>query len=339
MTIINATRHAAEAVPYEDDRGGQVVVAIVKATLELDPKSRAWVPAGERSPVRLGDELTYPDREHSSVRYPSDVAHAKPATDVLFVGEAVSSKPVRELDVSVSVRDRRLTLRVHGERLWGKSAVSLVPSRGAPFERQPIEWELAWGGTMPDGADLDVRNPVGRGVDAKPGELEGRPAPCIEDASAPIRSLTDHGPPAGLGVVPMHWQPRVALAGTFDNAWLKERMPLPPRDRSPRFQNVAPEALQIDPPLAPGEAIACTGMRLDDAGQSGLHRGALVVELPAIAIAIFGKTDGGATLEARPYFDTVLIEPGRGRMELTLRHAFRKGRGSTLLREIRVQEG
>lgn len=334
MTIINATRHAAEAVPYENDVGAEVVVAIVKATFELDARSRAWVPAGDPSPVRLGDAPTYPDRDRSSVRYPSDVAHAKAATDVLFVGDAVSARPVRELEVAVSIRERRLTLRVHGERLWGKSAVSYVPSRGAPFERQPIEWELAWGGTLPDGSDLDVQNPVGRGADAKPGDLEGKPAPCIEDVRRPIRSDSDHGPPAGLGVVPMHWQPRLALAGTFDEAWRTERMPLPPRDRSPRFQNVAPEALQIDPPLAAGEAIACTGMRLDER----LSNGALVVELPAMPIAIFGKTDGGATLTTRPHVDTVLIEPGRGRMELTLRQAFRKGRGPTLLREIRVQE-
>lgn len=326
MSLSNATKWWAEAVPYVDFSGKEIVLAIVKATFELDDSGKLRR-AEVQSPVRLGDENHFPDAEDSSVRYPSDVVPEKVGTDVVFVGSAVLRKPGIVADVAVRARERTVSLRVHGERLFYKSAVALAIGPAAKFEERAIVYEYAYGGKSSDLATVELRNPVGRGVRAHDRDLEGKPAPCIEDPERPIESASDRHPPAGYGAIPMHWSPRLGYAGTYDAAWMKARMPLPPRDVSPRFGNVAPERLQFDPPLSPGERIAAFGM---------CREGLFQFDLPSVPLALFGVCADGSRLIARPHVDTVLVEPARRRVELTLRHAFPKGRGPSTLREIRA---
>ena len=80
-------------------------------------------------------------------------------------------------------------------------------------------------------------------------------------------------------------------------------------------------------PLRAGDPIALLGMTLD-----GLWK----VELPAMAVTLHGRYHDGRVVSERPAIDTVLIEPLKDEVQLTLRHAFPMGRGATALREIRV---
>jgi hypothetical protein len=326
VSCTNASPYAAVAVPYVAPDAREVVVAIVKATFVRAP-SGALVLADEQRPVRLGDVPTHPDAEESSVRYPSDVATEKRGTDVVIVGDAVSKSAVASVDVAARVRDRTVSLRVHGERVYYRSVGGIVVGPAAPFERKPIVYESAYGGASADWSVVERRNPVGRGVAKSVAELVDQPAPTIERADAPITNASVRPAPAGFGAIAGHWLPRAAHVGTYDDAWKATRMPLLPLDFDVRYFNVAHPDLQFEPRLAPGDRIAILGMTLDRA---------FTVELPRLPVVVHGKTDDSRTLTARPPFDTVLVEPEVGRVEITTRWTFPRGRGRTMLREIRV---
>ena len=104
-------------------------------------------------------------------------------------------------------------------------------------------------------------------------------------------------------------------------------MPLLPVDYDPRHGNAAHPALQFDQHLVPKDGIAIVNMTED-----GLWQFAL----PEMPVVIEARFDDGRVLASRPPIDTVLIEPSIGRVEITVRHAFPRGRGRTLLRELRV---
>lgn len=326
MSLWNASPFTAEAVPFVAPDGRDVVIAIVKATFVL-AKDGALALADEQTPVRLGDAPSFPDAQDSSVRFPSDVGLEKRGTDVVIVGDAVSSAPVTEMDVAVRVRDMTAPLRVHGERVYYRALGGLVVGPAAPFERKPIVYEAAYGGTSEDYSVVERRNPVGRGVVKSPSDLVDRPAPTIEHPAHPITNAGDTPEPVGFGAIASHWLPRSRYAGTFDDAWRATRMPLMPHDFDARYWNVAHPALQIEAHLRAGDPMVILGMT---------PTGTFAFELPALPVVLRGKTGDGRTITARPPIDTVLVDTNAERVELTVRHVFPKGRGKTLLREIRV---
>src|SRR4051812_38860723 len=103
MTVGNASPYAAIAAPYLAPDGREVVIVIVKATFVKGP-NKALVLAAVQRPVRLGDVPNDAEVEQSSVRYPSDVGADKRGADVVFVGDAVATKPVTSMDVVAQVR-------------------------------------------------------------------------------------------------------------------------------------------------------------------------------------------------------------------------------------------
>jgi hypothetical protein len=326
VSFANVSPFSAVAVPYIAPDGREVVIAIAKATFRRGNGATMRLDE-EQSPVRLGDVTISPDADESSVRYPSDVATEKRGADVVIVGDAVSKRPVTAIDVAVRVRDRTVPLRVHGERVYYRSIGGIVVGPAAPFERKPIVYENAYGGTADDHGIMERRNPVGRGVAKRPADLVDRPAPTIEHPEHPIASASDCPDPAGFGAVPGHWLPRSDFAGTFDELWRATRMPLLPLDFDVRYFNVAHPLLQFAERLQHGDVIAILGMTLD---------GPFTAELPSLPVVMHGRTDDGRTITMRPPVDTILVEPGKGRVELTTRATFPRGRGRTMLREIRV---
>jgi hypothetical protein len=326
VSLTNASPFAAQAVPYVAPDGREVVIAIVKATFLRRPDGTLGL-ADEQRPVRLGDEPSFPDAADSSVRYPSDVALDKHGTDVVVVGDAVSSAPVTVMDVAVRVRDVTLPLRVHGERVYYRSLGGVVIGPAAPFERKAIVYEAAYGGTNEDYSVVEQRNPVGRGAARDVADLVDHPAPTIEHPACPITAAGEEPEPVGFGAIASHWLPRSRYAGTFDEVWHATRMPLLPRDFDARYWNVAHPSLQFDEHLRPTDAIAILGMT---------PSGPFACELPPLPVLVHGKISDGRTITQRPPIDTVLVETNAGRVEITVRAVLPKGRGRTLLREIRV---
>lgn len=324
MSFVNNTPWSAIDVPAVAPTGHEVVIVVVKATFTVRPDGSV-APADEQAPPRIGDVAWDADDPRSSLRYPSDICTAKQGADLVVVGEAVSRTPVASVDVAVKVRTRVVPLLVHGERFFCKSALRLVVGPAARFTSMPIVYERAYGGATDDYALVHPFNPSGVGVAKKAADLEGTRAPQIEHPARRHEHAGDEHPPVGLGAIMTHWSPRKEHAGTFDEAWKAQRMPILPADFDLRFHNVAPPALQLDTPFAPGEAVAILGMTLDEA---------LRFELPDLGITFRARSDESGVTSVRGVVDTVLVEPSLRRVELTMRATFRLGRGRDVLREV-----
>lgn len=305
----NRNPAAATLLPTLTTEGWALLVVI---------KQRYGVDRGVATPqdgaeIRHSDELWSPDHpETSGIRYPHDIAPGKPSTDILVVGDAVApgGRPVSALDVRVEVGSVGHSLRVFGPRAWYQNGARCVPTAPIEFERAPIRWENAFGGTDDtEGLLEEPRNPVGIGIAARPERLVGRAMPQVEDPAHPLESSESRPPPAGFGAIGPQFEPRRTYAGTHDDRWIRERMPLPPLDFDERFNMCAPGALQAPTPLLGGEAVRILGMHED---------GVLAFELPRIAFSVESSTARGV-IEHRAMLDTVLLEPNELRFELTWR--------------------
>ena len=325
MSLVNATPYPALAFPFVDATGREQVAVIVKLAYLVGDAGRLVV-ADEAPQLRAADELYRPDDPTSSARYPADVSPPKVGTCVVVVGDAVSARPVTALDVAVRVRQTTVPLRVHGERIFYRGVGGIAVGPALAFERKPIVYERAYGGTADNHSVMEPRNPSGVGVARRPADLVDRPAPQIEHPARPHKSASDRHPPVGFGAILPFWSPRREHAGTLDEAWQKDRMPLPPADFDPRYHTVAHPSLAFDPGLVAGDPIGVIGMSLD----------ALVFELPPVPVRIAARSDVTGRRVVRPPIDTVLIEPGARRVEIVVRAAFPVGRGRDVLRELVV---
>jgi len=326
MSFANNTRYSAMPVPTIAPDGRDVVVAIVKATFRRGKDGRPRL-ADQQIPVEIGGTVYDPEALDSSIRFPSDVCSDKRGADVVVVGDAISRKPVKSLDVAVKIRDLTASLRVHGERVYYRSLGGVGIGPAQSFERKPIVYERAYGGTTPDSSLIERRNPVGRGVAKDPGSLIDTPAPQIEHPAHPITRAGEAHEPVGFGAIAVHWQPRSDFAGTFDEVWRATRMPILPVDFDLRFHNVASPALQLAERLREGDRIAILGMSEEELFQ---------IDVPALPLTLCARYQDGRREVARPSIDTMIVEPDLGIIRLTLRHAFPMGRGTKLLREIQV---
>ncbi len=325
MPFANATPYASIDVPMLDGIGREVVIVILKATFTVKSPDEI-VLADDPVAVRVVDELTDPKNpERSSARYPSDLCIEKRGTDVILVGSAVAKKRVTSVDVGVQVRSKSVALKVHGMREYFRALAEVAISASVPFEEMPIAWERAYGGVAEDYSVVEARNPAGVGVAKRDRDLVGKLAPQIEHPGMPYKTSKDRHPPAGLGPLLPHWSPRRELAGTFDAAWQKTRMPLMPLDFDVRHNNVATPALIIEPSLAMGDNVSVLGMSHD----------LFAFRIPKMPVMLEALYDS-RTEVVRPTIDTVIIEPGKRRFEMVVRKAFPIGRGHDTLREIRA---
>ena len=216
---------------------------IVKATFAL--RRGVTAIADEQVPLFMEDEYRdEPDR--SSLSHASDLAPFKQTTDILLKGFAYPKAPSRT-EVLVALRVGKLSkgARVIGDRAWDTLLGVTTLSSPQPFDRMPLIYERAFGGTDASNQAHPERceeNPVGIGFRSKRSRLpmKGARLPNIEAPTAPIQSPTDRPSAWGFGPVAPHWSPRARFVGTYDDAWTQERFPLLPVDFDERFHQVAP---------------------------------------------------------------------------------------------------
>ena len=239
---------------------GEVNASSVRAESDIAPfkprcdvlvRATAWAPEGrpaDRWPVRL--RVTAPDAP----------------------GEALVDK----------------TLEACGPRWFERTKEGWTLTSPEPVASVPVRWEQAFGGRSTVASleagqpplidEVCFTNPVGRGWEearyVEAAERAGRalpdrlPAPQIEYADSRVTGLVvaQHPPralearemaeaaqgygtrPAGLGCVGRAWTPRLQKAGTFDQAWTRDRHPFLPGDFSFAYWNAAPEDQQIAHP-------------------------------------------------------------------------------------------
>ena len=250
----NRTPFAAERTWVRDRDGAEIWLVAVKASFELQP-DRTLKVADEQAPVTL-IPVHHGKSGQSSLRYESDLQRTKLTTDVVLVGNGHTpgGQPMKQLDVGFAVGPVAKVLRVFGDRVWRRGAIG----EPQPFVTMPLVYERAYGGAdaQADRPAWDVRNPVGQGYAVSPKHMEGRALPNVEDSARLIRDWDDRPEPVGFGAVACHWQARQRYAGTYDDRWQQERLPMLPDDFDDRHYQCAPADQRAPQWLRGGEAVA-----------------------------------------------------------------------------------
>jgi hypothetical protein len=144
----------------------------------------------------------------------------------------------------------------------------LRPSAPEPFQSLTLSYENAFGGevrekSQAESAVREERNPLGKGYYRRAADAVGNPLPNIERPDHLIDAWDRWPSPAGFGPVSSNWSPRKELAGTFDDRWRNERMPLWPEDHDPRHFQSAPPELSSQEPLRGGEPVELINLASD----------------------------------------------------------------------------
>jgi hypothetical protein len=333
----NLTPFVLERTFLRDRRGGTVWVVAVRATFDILPDGTVRR-AAEQVPVsRVATYLGEPGR--STLHYDSDLILGKPGVDLILHGQAhpPGGRAVPTLDVGIRLGSWTKAVRVHGERVWqmGAAGTGLVATRPRPFTEMALVYERAWGGLDPATEKLPQplaarENPLGCGYSKTPNALIGKPAPNLEDPRRPAGAGPGPFPVAGFAPIAPHWAPRVTYAGTYDEAWKRDRAPLLPKDFDDRFHRIAPADQQLPPFAADGQLIEL--INLSPAGK-------LRFALPNIRIgATTVFRDREVAHEAALH--TVILEPEHPRLQLVWHTALPcQGRDHLLVRSRIDWEG
>jgi hypothetical protein len=313
--LVNHTPFAAEAHFATDEDGQPLVVPIVKATFDVDARGTLAV-AEEQVPVDFIGS-TYGDPGESSIRFESDIAFVKPSTDCVLLGHAHPPHS-RATQVDVTFRAGKLekTVRVTGDRqIVGGVSPGISPPR--PFERMPLVYERAFGGTdrSPESEakwGFEPRNPVGVGFVSRYGRiLEGSPLPNLEDPLDRLEVPGGRCRPVGFGFISPDWLPRATFGGTYDESWMNSRAPLLPRDFNRRFFNSASEGLTASEFMVGNEWVQVLG---------ATPEGNWIFQLPGLEnprCSVHTRFDGAR--EILTEFDTLIVDADARRLILVWR--------------------
>lgn len=306
LEIENRTPFEIAVVPSQDKEGYDHAVVVVKGTFNIKKEAVHLPVADVQDPIIWSDEH-YGEPGLSSVKYESDIFPSKKGTDVVLLGHAYpTSRSEKSVDVGVQVGPLSKKVRVFGNRTWQRTLGFWRKSEPEPFERIPLIYERAFGGSDtsdPDPAKhgIEKRNPVGTGFNmaGRKERLEGLSLPNIEDPTNLISGWKDKPSPVGFGYIGRNWVPRVSYAGTYDELWQAKRCPLLPEDFNDAYYNGAPSGLISSPYLKGGEAV-----RVTNASQEG----DVSFTLPSRSIEakIWMK---GKEFSHKLTLDTVVIEP------------------------------
>lgn len=332
LEIRNRTPYRAALVPGLDVRNRDYAVTVIKGTFTLDSAGAPLKVADEQAPIAWGDSF-HGDPSASSVRHATDTSPTKPGTDVALLGYAYAPRgQSTQVDVTLSIGRLQKTVRVFGDRFWLRSLGFSRMSSPKPFERMSLLYERAFGGAdpspNPEKRECEPRNPVGVGFHrTRPSGDDDQPLPNLEDPSQLLTAPTQRPAPAGFGFVAPSWQPRLALAGTYDATWQRERCPLLPADFDDRFFCCAHPDLTDWSHLRGGEAV-----RVVNASPSELRFAVPAIRFEVTA-SLRGQTHGFV-----PLLDTIVIEPEQRRVVCTWRATFPCSRQLLNIEYVRIKQ-
>jgi hypothetical protein len=249
MQLINRTPFAGAVFVDTDRLGTETLVLVIKATYQFH-RNETPVLAPVQNELVFSD-LYAGEPGASSLLYESDANWGRQATDIALMAHAYPRREgERETDVVLRVGGLTKTAHVFGDRTWTSLVTAPQISSPKPFERIPLIYERAFGGSdaspeRPDDMEAEPRNPVGRGLRARKSRIpvEAVSLPNVEDPHYLVSSPGDRPAPVGFTFVPKSWKPRTDYAGTYDEEWQKTRLPLLPKDFDPKFYTAASEGL------------------------------------------------------------------------------------------------
>lgn len=307
-------------------------IVILKGTFDLN--DGVLTQAETQCPPVFADEYWDEDAsEVSSLRMAGDVLLYKPSTDVLVTGTArhFEGKPTKEWAGMLRVVDSaekillQKMLRFTGPRWWQYGLLSgWRLSDPEKTTAVPLRYELAYGGYWINPKETDPAlarevykpNPSGSGHFGKSHDTrQTYTGPQIRFPSKDITASNYDYVPAGFGPIARFWQPRLKLAGTYDDAWLKavkeSGIAYYPDDLDLRFFQSAP-ADQITPAHLNGdEWIQLAGVFEEMLG--------INMQLPCIQIDAILQNEAGQVFKDGMKLDTVHIDLDLRQVYLTWR--------------------
>lgn len=330
--VDNQTPHRVELLQLTDEQAVAQVVPCVQASLVITPDGLA--PVTPPLAIAIGGKWRGDPATSSMVSEPQ-IAFTKPGTDVVLRGHAWTPQPgATEGMVGIRVGPLQKTARVFGDRRYQSRFGMTSISRPEPFERIPIVAERAYGGWDKRDEDprrhaCEARNPVGRGFWLRAPDGDDKLLPNFEDPQDLIGSWSDRPVPACFGFIGPEWQPRLAFAGTYDEAWARNRKPLLPNNFDRRFFNAAAPGLVSPTPLRGDEEVVVVGC-------SAQQR--VAFRLPfAMAPGCRAELLGGRWVDIPLKLDTVTVDMDLGVVTLLWRgcHPSRNGLHDVRTVEIR----
>lgn len=334
-TLINTTGLVLEPLALADEEGVPQVVPLIQGTWHIGPKGKlSWLE--KQPPVRLAGDWRG-DPANTSMRLEPQIAFCKPAgTDVVLLGHAhAPERGATQSQVGLKLGSAQKVARVLGDRHLRRGVGGLSISAPAPFDRIPIVYERAFGGwdrRHEDAAQhrCEWRNPVGVGfLDERLRVDHEQALPNFEDPEHPYGGLGDTPPPAGFGFISPDWQPRQALAGTYDETWSQTRKPLLARDFKRSFFNAASPGLVTQGHLQGQEEAVVLGASPE---------GRLAFFLPARgAPRCWIETRARRRVALEPLLDTVIIDLDLRALTLIWRSPWSSANGLHDVRSIELQ--
>ncbi len=239
-----------------------VVVRVKYLFKEMDEDGVWSLKLAPKQGELFATDIFYEDNMSASVLFESDYIAYKPHADLVVNGFSYSSEERESWYCGVEalrpMADRfetlvKQTLRVTGSRYWKETILGWRISKAKKTDKVAIRYENAYGGAVlnpnVEGEYLKYfyENPIGKGVFHK--ELIKQniriELPQIEAWGKTIEEIEKEYRPEGLGFIHRSWQPRVKLAGTFDNDWLENKHPVMPDDFQESHNNSAHPNLQL----------------------------------------------------------------------------------------------
>jgi hypothetical protein len=325
MELINATRMVAGYNMSLEPSGRELLVVVIKGTFRFPQPDE---PAGHfalhetQLPLVMADTFTG-EPGFSAPVYEVDFAPRKPRCDILLLGSAYApqGRPATRVEVGVRVGSWSKTLAVIGPRHWECGPVGASATPPGVFLKQPISYDVAFGGTDLLHEDLAehaafMPNPVGRGFHKhiRADWVEGAPLPSTEEVDRSVRDPGGDYRPMAFGPLGRGWQPRSRFAGTYDDEWLEKHFPFLPPDFDEQYFQAAPLDQQVPLEYFKSGPIQ---VLLANLTLEGLTR--FTVPHLVAPVHVFPKHGGREDYTAT--LDTVVIEPDEKRFSLTWRVA------------------
>jgi hypothetical protein len=317
MDLVNGTRMVAGFNVALEPSGRELLVVVIKGTFVLPRAGEALRLHDEQLPLVMADTFTGEPGQSAPLQE-IDFAARKGQCDVLLTGSAHAPGgiPVTRMQVGLSVGPMRKTIDVVGPRVWQAGLTGIRPSEPQPFQKLPISYDVAFGGTDqasddPQEHDAYLRNPVGCGFrkQLKSEWLNGLPLPLTEAPGEPVSWPNEAYRPMAFGPVGRGWQQRLCFAGTYDQNWLDNDFPFLPKDFDERYYQAAPLDQQLPLPRQPLD-VALVNLTPD-----GLRQ----FTLPNFEAPVHVFTKQGEREDSLAQLDTIVFEPDEERFTLTWR--------------------
>ncbi|MDX1804747.1 MAG: DUF2169 domain-containing protein [Alcanivorax sp.] len=261
LELVNDSGVGAVLVPGWDRKRHYQWVLVSRLTLNFSLDGHLTVAQPQPAPLLV--DMHYGKPGKTSLKSASEIASFKQGAEYYLSGHARPPAPTSQARVGVEIRQQqrhyRKTLVALGEHRWQKGVLGAKRSAPEPFERLPLRYEFAYGGSHEKQGRREKRNPVGRGFNPSGWSLLDERAPQLEYAGRAVASPARSAAVAGFAPMPVFWSPRQARFGTPPDDPLAEQGCPWGADASAFVHHCAPQDQWLERPFQGGESITLNG--------------------------------------------------------------------------------